>query len=204
MKSLLLYGLLVLSCLLRAGERGNFQFQKNGTLKFGDIEMKTNVMYGPQMVQHSNHQSETGREKGSGPFPEQSGGLVPAEMTGSFTYTCVPEASGGFRFSGKMEFPKELPIRTAHLGFTLPLGTLVYADGKKIALPETAGKLIVARQYIKKLNLVVPGGKILEISGPFHLINALSQSDNRLLAKKFHNFAFGLPIPRSGNSGNWR
>ena len=192
MKSLLLYGLLVLSCLLRAGERGNFQFQKNGTLKFGDIEMKTNVMYGPKWSSTQITNPRLEEKKDLVRFRSNLEASFQQEMTGSFTYTCVPEASGGFRFSGKMEFPKELPIRTAHLGFTLPLGTLVYADGKKIALPETAGKLIVARQYIKKLNLVVPGGKILEISGPFHLII----QDNRLLAKKFHNFAFRIAYPQ--------
>ena len=121
-------------------------------------------------------------------------------MTGSCTYICTPEGTGGFRFSGKLEFPGELPIRTAYLGFTVPLGTLVHVDGKQIPLPENAGKIIVAQKYAKALKLVIPGGKILEIKGNFQLII----QDNRLLAKKFHNFSPNRFSPTEEIIIHWR
>lgn len=188
MKTMLLNGLLLLSFLLCASEWGNFKFQKNGTLKFDKIEMQTNVMYGPKWSSTSISNPTLEQAKDLIRFRSNLEASFQQEMTGSCTYTCTPEGTGGFRFSGKLEFPGELPIRTAYLGFTVPLGTLVHVDGKQIPLPENAGKIIVAQKYAKALKLVIPGGKILEIKGNFQLII----QDNRLLAKKFHNFSFRI------------
>ena len=187
MKAFLSAAFLLLAFSILAGGWGEFKFKKNGAMQFDNIEFQSNVMFGPKWSSTAITNPVLKKTENRVDFHSNLE-VYGKDMTGSYDYICSPAAPGTIRFSGTLKFPEPLAINTAHLGFAVPLGTLVYFDGKQILLPEVCRETIVAHKFCKELKLVIPGGKILEIRGNFRIV----VQDNRVFKKSHNNFSFRI------------
>lgn len=185
----ILYAILLLSALVVLADEtwGKFRIRNDGTVQFENLNFQTTVMFRPKWLSTAivnpvlKKTEKQIRFHGSLEVPGQ-------DMTGVYEYSCTSEPSGGFRFSGSLTFPAPLPINTAHLGFSVPLGTLVEYDGKCIALPEVYKKTVVAQKNCRELKLYIPGGMVLEIRDAFRFVI----QDNRAFRKNSNNFSFRI------------
>lgn len=161
--------LLVALALSAADGWGEFRFMKNGAIRFGEIEFQSAVMFGTKWLSVSIANPE--RKETPTEIDFRASLQVPGEdMTGEYSYRCTPAGENAIAFAGKLGFPKPLPINSAHLGFSVPLGTLVRADGADIPLPESYKEITVARKACKQMKLVIPGGRVIELTGDFTML----------------------------------
>lgn len=183
----ILYAILFfsVSVVLTAGTRNGFQFRDNGVIQFENISFQTTVMFGPKWNSTA-IMNPILKENGEQVHFLSNLEVPGQNMTGAYEYFCSPGKSAGLRFSGMLTFPSPLPINMAYLGFSIPLGTLVYYDGKPIALPpNVCKKALVAQKSCRELKLYIPGGMILKIQGAFRFV----VQDNRIFRKNSNDFA---------------
>ena len=192
----ILYAILLLSALVVLADEtwGKFRIRNDGTVQFENLNFQTTVMFGPKWLSTAivnpvlKKTEKQIRFHGSLEVPGQ-------DMTGVYEYSCTSDTSGGFHFSGSLTFPAPLSINTAYLGFSVPPGTLVVCDGKRIALPEVYKEIIVAQKNCRELKLYIPGGMVLEIRDALYRITVLS-------GKTVTTFRSGFFIRPFGNNRN--